>query len=467
MLTTIAPYWPLAIIVCGAILFLPGLEWAPFRGEEGRRVLQALELLNDGDWWRLTVLGEPYVSKPPLLPWLMAGFGVLIGQVNEWAARLPGVVLTIAGALGAGAMASRLAACQRSLAALIGASAYLFSIYAAQMARVGETDMTAIAFTGLGFLCWAEARLSRRRAPWLAAASVALFALAFLAKGPIPVAFAALAMVATEVIERDWRRLLVAIAIILVAAVPLLVWVKLNSAVPTVEHTWKAELLRGAPSLSLAAWLAAVNWTVLPAALLLMCPWILLVGRWAWGPAIALPADRRWLLRALFLYAVPLGLAICFWPDSRPRYPMPALWPVAVLAGASAAACWRSDRLASTVVVAGILVATGWQVVMVGFIAGRTKDQRRLRSDGRTLHALVGSAGRQPNGVAVNGFPNHNLLAYAGRPLDRVGVADIQRLPPGAVVIADDEAAGTLRHSPDWHLKGSIGSTGLAVFTHR
>ncbi|HMM64546.1 MAG TPA: glycosyltransferase family 39 protein, partial [Mesorhizobium sp.] len=154
-----ARLWPLAVLLAGALLYLPLLGLRPLRFEEGRRALQVMEMLDGGAWWRLKVLGEAYVNKPPFTPWLMAAAAFARGTLDETAVRLPSVLMALAGALSAGLAASRLAAAGRRVAGLAGGLAFLCGFQILLKARIGETDVTATALCGLAFAAWLDGRL--------------------------------------------------------------------------------------------------------------------------------------------------------------------------------------------------------------------------------------------------------------------------------------------------------------------
>ena len=88
---------PQAVVVGLALaLYGPGLFVAGYDGEEGRRVLMALGMLRDGHWVVPHIAGEPYLTKPPLYPWSVAGLGTLVGGVTPALARLPSLLATVA-----------------------------------------------------------------------------------------------------------------------------------------------------------------------------------------------------------------------------------------------------------------------------------------------------------------------------------------------------------------------------------
>ncbi len=88
------------IVLLGwAAIYLPGLGSLEIKGEEGRRILPAVTMLETGNYLVPQVGSEPYYRKPPLVNWLVAASFKLTGQRNEWTARLPSVLCILAVAL--------------------------------------------------------------------------------------------------------------------------------------------------------------------------------------------------------------------------------------------------------------------------------------------------------------------------------------------------------------------------------
>lgn len=71
-------------------VFLPGIAardlWNP---DEPRYAEVAREMLERGDWLVPHLNGQVYSEKPPLQLWAIAAFGLLRGEVDVVAARLP------------------------------------------------------------------------------------------------------------------------------------------------------------------------------------------------------------------------------------------------------------------------------------------------------------------------------------------------------------------------------------------
>src|SRR3982750_4700184 len=89
----------LVIFAVWAAIYLPGLGTLEIKGEEGRRILPAVTMLQTGNYIVPQVGSDPYFSKPPLVNWLVAASFELFGVRNEWAARLPSVLAVLAVAI--------------------------------------------------------------------------------------------------------------------------------------------------------------------------------------------------------------------------------------------------------------------------------------------------------------------------------------------------------------------------------
>src|SRR2546430_12882349 len=86
------------VIVCWAAIYLSGLGSLEIKGEEGRRILPAVTMLETGNYLVPQVGSEPYFRKPPLVNWLVAASFKLTRLPNEWTPRLPSLLFVLAGA---------------------------------------------------------------------------------------------------------------------------------------------------------------------------------------------------------------------------------------------------------------------------------------------------------------------------------------------------------------------------------
>lgn len=83
-------------VVLWAAIYLPGLGSTEIKGEEGRRILPAVTMLETGNWVVPYLGGKPYLRKPPLMNWVIAASFKVTGVKNEWTARLPSALAVLA-----------------------------------------------------------------------------------------------------------------------------------------------------------------------------------------------------------------------------------------------------------------------------------------------------------------------------------------------------------------------------------
>ncbi len=456
--------WLPFLLLFTALLYLPLLDARPLRFEEGRRAVQALEILAGGSWWYLEVLGEPYVNKPPLLPWLMVVASWFTGGLNEWAVRLPAVLSVAVGAVTAGAMARLLAPERGRLAALAAGVAFLSCAFVFTKARLGETDSVITACCGLAFLIWAWARLNGRL-NWLAWSGVWVFmAAAAFTKGPIPLFFPGVAFLVVPLLLRRWREAAVALVVLLLSLVPLGIWAALNLADDGIQG-WAREMRvggRGGPGPDY--WWSLLHLNQVPNAIAYTLPWcfpaaLLVAAKWR-----ALRTSA-WPILALLLFSVPFALVVLLWSEARPRYAMPIVWPIAALAGGWIAINWQRGRLAIALLVGGAVFITIHQAILLGIFEGRTKAQIAYRAK---VEALATAVAPLPPGVlllvdsAVE--PDHDALAYAGRPLERIRIANGLCPKEGRFMLVSGPDRASVADSGYWRPKADIAGDWMGLY---
>src|SRR6059036_4382837 len=89
----------LIVVAVWAVIYLPALGSLAIKGEEGRRILPAIRMLETGDYIVPQVGSNPYFRKPPLVNWLVAASFKISGVRNEWTARLPSALSVLVVAL--------------------------------------------------------------------------------------------------------------------------------------------------------------------------------------------------------------------------------------------------------------------------------------------------------------------------------------------------------------------------------
>ncbi len=174
------------VIAFWAAIYLPGLGSIEIKGEEIRRIMPGIHMLESGDWIVPHFNGNPYLRKPPLVNWAIALSVGSLGVRNEWTVRLPSVLAMLAMGL------VMLAACQPWLGVNAALAAVLITFTSAglvEKGRLAEIEAIYIALFGMAFACWLGwSAMGRSR--WLVwPVTGLLLGIGLLAKGPPHLAF--------------------------------------------------------------------------------------------------------------------------------------------------------------------------------------------------------------------------------------------------------------------------------------
>ncbi|MFL6514085.1 MAG: ArnT family glycosyltransferase [Chthoniobacterales bacterium] len=177
--------WILVTAVWAAI-YLPALGSFEIKGEEGRRILPAIAMLDSGNYLVPQIGADTYFSKPPLVNWLVAGSFKVFGIRNEWTARAPSVLAVLAVALVfvtvGGASLGR-------AGGLIAGLVWLTTIGIIEKGRLIEIEAVYVSLCAIAIICWLSWWLTKR-SPWLTWIVPWIFlGLAWLAKGPVHLIF--------------------------------------------------------------------------------------------------------------------------------------------------------------------------------------------------------------------------------------------------------------------------------------
>ena len=323
------------VIACWAAIYLPGLGSLEIKGEEGRRILPAVTMLDSGNYLVPQVGSEPYFRKPPLVNWLVAASFKFTGIRNEWTARLPSVFSVLLVAL---AFLTIARASLGPVGSLMAALIWLANVGLIEKGRLIEIEALYVSLFGLAFICWLSWWQQRRSGrltwtvPWI------FLGLGILAKGPVHLLFFYAVVVALLSYEKKFRVLfgvqhfvgiVIMIAIFASWAIPY--WQAMTSA--PVGQTWAVQLTGRftGDDFKLRSWLLNI-----PRGLAYFLPWTLLlplVLKTKW-PTVS----ERNLARALSWGAGLPFLLVNLLPGGLPRYSMPALVP----------ACWLMAMTLST-----------------------------------------------------------------------------------------------------------------------
>jgi 4-amino-4-deoxy-L-arabinose transferase-like glycosyltransferase len=321
----------LLLALLWAAIYLPGLGALELKGEEGRRILPGLTMLETGDWIVPYVGGKPFLRKPPLVNWLIASSFKVTGVVSEFTARLPTTL-----ALGALALTVLALGTGRDWmntdTALLAAVFVITPTAALDKGRLAEIDGIYLALGGGATVLWL-AFWTQRRSPWLLwLVPFAFLGVGLLAKAPLHLLFFYAVVCAVLGYAREWRLLLhpahflgIALAggIFAAWAVPYFQ----NEATKQAAEVWQAQSLgRLSGKTDWAGW--ALN---IPRALVDQLPWVLFAPL-LWRAELPALGQRAYSM----FRGARVGIALCFFgmlllPGILPRYVLPLLPPFACL----------------------------------------------------------------------------------------------------------------------------------------
>ena len=167
--------------------------------DAGKYATIAKEIYQNGNYINLTVHGEAYDQKPPLLFWLGAA-GFHTGTISNFWFKLPVLLLVFLGfywayQLGRSLYNKRVG----YLTALFLAFSFIYTFYSSDI----HTDTPLQAFITLALWQFSEFIKTRREKNWLLAFTAT--GLAMLCKGPIGAAIPAFAVVGHLLIKKEFK----------------------------------------------------------------------------------------------------------------------------------------------------------------------------------------------------------------------------------------------------------------------
>jgi 4-amino-4-deoxy-L-arabinose transferase-like glycosyltransferase len=317
---------PLVIGLFWACAVLPGLSVRSFIWEEATNVEIARDILARGDLLQPSIYGLVWNEKPSLLPWLIAVVAALSGQVNEWAARLPAMLSTLFTALLVQGLTRRYATWAASVFAGLS---FLFCPLLLQKLTIAEPDTLITFLSFAAFVLWwnGAERNELTILRWIGCGL--LLATVAMAKGPQPVGFFSLGVVAYVINTRRWRDFPGLLLCLLLPFAATLAWA---AAVyqPGLGRVWLVYMRMGGGFSWFGYLLSNVKATLnlvfelLPSLILL--PHV--PSPWARVQRPAAP-----VVEPLVLYSIICTAALLIWPGAKSRYAMPIAPAVAVLAG--------------------------------------------------------------------------------------------------------------------------------------
>lgn len=441
-------------IVIVALALLPALaalhSRSFFSPDETSYAQVAREMLETHDFVVPTIDGKPWLEKPPLVYWLLAGAFAIFGWGFP-AAVLLNALLTAGTALVVAAYVRRSASPR---AALMAAVAYLTMFLPLAAARSALTDPALT-------LCTTSAIVLFLAEGWTAAVGAgALLGLGVLAKGPVAPLIVLPALLAAAAMRRrgvEWARIGAALA---TAAAVTLPW-HLALAARGLWPEFSAMFLgRHVLSRAVNVWGVRLPWWVyVPVLWLAVFPWGTHLVRALHGEWRRL-ADGRFREVAALVEAiavvVPL-IAFSFAVNKLPHYLLPLIPWFAVWLGRTSddvvGPCTRS-RLARAATWVAVLLGTGalallaWklpQSPVARFVPGNTP---LLLACGAVLFGVIGILetgghrtawyGPVALALAMQAVLDLSLVPSLDRATVERPLAEVVRdhLPPGATPVA-------------------------------
>lgn len=442
----------LALVVWAAV-YLPALGSLAIKGEEGRRILPAIQMLKTGDYVVPVVGGNAYFRKPPLVNWLVAASFKIFGVRNEWAARLPSALAVLAVAIAFVTVAREsLGARGSAVAALI----WLTNVGMLEKGRLIEIEALYVSLGGLAIIFWLSF-WSRGKSAWLIWIPASVFlGLGMLAKGPTLLLFFYAIVAAVFWQTRNWRLLyhpahfigvIIMVGIFAGWAIPF----ARNTTVAMAVHYWSIQFsgrLKGT-DFQFSNWISNV-----PRSLIYFLPWLLMV------PFIRFSrfqhAESRQLARALAWGSVVPVLVVNLVPGGVSRYSMPYLVPASWLLAMSytgGALLWPGEksmengRVWARAVIAFVILAVVIGAIGYPVTALALRGKQRVTKAAATINRAL-----PPNETIYAVNPRYvPLLFYLREPLEYVSnVADLPTNTHYFLVRADteEEAATTQKWAP-------------------
>ena len=356
-----------------------------FSPDETSYAQVAREMIETHDFVVPTIDGKPWLEKPPLVYWLLAGAFALLGWGFP-AAVLLNALLTAGTALVIAAHVRRSASPR---AALLAAAAYLTMFLPLAAARSALTDPALTLFTTAAIaLFLAEG--------WPAAlGSGALLGLGVLAKGPVAPHVVVPALLAAAAVRRDaagWRRLAAALAAAAAVALPWHLLLASRGLWPEFSAVFFG---RQVVSRVVDVWgFRAPWWIYLPALWLAVFPW-------GTHLAHALRGEWRRIADGRFRDVTPVAeaaavliplIAFSLAVNKLPHYMLPLTPWLAVWLGRAADDLLdhpRTDRFASATAWAAALIGAGALALLA--VLSRTSQVGRF-VPAATLWALLAAA---------------------------------------------------------------------------
>jgi 4-amino-4-deoxy-L-arabinose transferase-like glycosyltransferase len=441
------------VLLVWAVIYLPALGSIAIKGEEGRRILPAIRMIETGNYIVPQLGSNPYFRKPPLVNWLVAASFQIFGVRNEWTARLPSAIAVLAVAI---AFVTVARASLGPSGSVIAALIWMTNIGMIEKGRLIEIEALYVSLCGLAIIFWLSFWV-QKKSPWLIWIPASLFlGLGLLAKGPTHLVFFYAIVLAVLWHTKSWRLLFHPAHF---AALAIMLGVSAAWAIPFLHRTtthvavlkWSMQFtgrLRGI-DFKFFSWIQNI-----PRALIYFLPWVLLF------PFVRFSkfhddAQQR-LARALAWGIVVPFLAVNLVPGAVARYSMPVLVPASwflAMSYVGDALQWprgrwmRNDRDWAKIV--AVFVGLGLAIGAIGYplTAVVLRNRQQIKKGAAEINTLVPASETL---YAVN--PHYQpVFFYVKAPVEYISyIKDLSANAHYFLVQTDNEAeaAATQRWAP-------------------
>ena len=316
-----------------AAILLPYISGTELKGEEARRVLPAIYMLNNGNWLIPHIGGEPYFQKPPMINWMIAASIKLAGFTSELNVRMPSLISVLA--LCSVIIITPCSHFNNRLRLLI--NIFLLSTFSIiEKGRLIEIEAVFLSQIAIAYIWWFFTTIDKRN-NWVVYSVPSLaIAMALMTKGPVAFLAFYSVVIVTAISLRKPRLLfnLAHAAFLVISLLPIVLWYIY------IKKTGMADDLSQAAKMELAVRLSPkhiniTRWTKeIVESFANLLPWLLILPCcWMKKYVNSIPEEQKGYFLAFRNSLVIAFIAHNAFPGTMSRYSMPVVPMSAILVG--------------------------------------------------------------------------------------------------------------------------------------
>ena len=320
-------YVYLLLFAAWFIMFLPGLGVVELKGEEGRRTMPGIEMMQNGNWSMCYLSGRPYYSKPPMINWLSAGGIMLWGEQSEFAVRFPSTIFVLLFVTMLVAIPNRAISFDKRV---IAAVLFMTTISIMEKGRQIEIEAVYVSMSAMACYWWLRGWLGKYNCWSMWLGSSIFLTMGMLTKGPVILLIFYAMVLFVLVAEKKWLTLLHSSHFVSIAvwAGIFIYWSSLASGTgggdaDAMTGNWANEILiRFSPSM--IDW--NERWETFYRTALNPMPWLLAAPLlWKKRYLDSIDPEYQKTFKAVRNAIVVVVLFLTLMPNSFARYSMPAI----------------------------------------------------------------------------------------------------------------------------------------------